>query len=72
MCLDAGRPPRRDKGVVALWKCEAGNSNQAWVIDGDQVDVKDTLSLHCDARQIAILTRKRSLVRCPLSPLGST
>jgi hypothetical protein len=44
MCLDAGSPPRRDKSVVTLWKCEAGNPNQAWVIDGDQVKVKATLS----------------------------
>jgi hypothetical protein len=44
MCLDAGSPPRRDKGAVTLWKCEDGNTNQAWVIHGAQVKVKDTLS----------------------------
>lgn len=44
MCLDAGSAPRRDKSVVTLWKCEAGNTNQAWVTDGAQVKVKDTLS----------------------------
>jgi hypothetical protein len=43
MCLDAGST-RRDKDVVTLWKCEAGNTNQAWVTDGAQVKVKDTLS----------------------------
>jgi hypothetical protein len=31
-------------GLVTLYKCEAGNSNQAWVIDGAHVKVKDTLS----------------------------
>ena len=44
MCLDAGSPPRLNKGAVTLWKCEAGNHNQAWVIHGGQVKVKDTLS----------------------------
>jgi hypothetical protein len=44
MCLDAGSPPRLNKGAVTLWKCEAGNHNQAWVIHGGQVRVKDTLS----------------------------
>jgi hypothetical protein len=29
--------------VVTLWKCEAGNRNQVWVIDGGQVKVKDTI-----------------------------
>jgi hypothetical protein len=42
VCLDAGSPPRRNGGVITLWKCEAGNHNQAWVINGAQV--KDTLS----------------------------
>ena len=44
MCLDAGSPPRRNNGLVTLWMCEAGNANQAWVIDGGQLKVKDTLS----------------------------
>ncbi len=44
MCLDAGSAPRRDKSVVTLWKCEAGNTNQAWVTDGAQVKVKDTIA----------------------------
>jgi hypothetical protein len=39
-----GSPPRRNGGLVTLWKCQAGNSNQAWVIDGGQIKVKDTLS----------------------------
>src|SRR5215831_19262410 len=44
MCLDAGSPPRRNGLAVTLWKCEAGNRNQAWVIDGGQVKVKATIS----------------------------
>jgi hypothetical protein len=47
MCLDVGnppRPPRRNGGVLTLWKCEAVNSNQDWIINGGQVTVKDTLS----------------------------
>ena len=44
MCLDAGRPPRRDKGVVTIWRCEAGNSNQVWATFGGQVEVKDTIA----------------------------
>jgi len=43
MCLDAGSPPRRNNGLVTIWRCEAGNSNQAWVIDGGQVRVRDTI-----------------------------
>ncbi len=43
MCLDAGRSPRRHGGLVIIWRCEAGNSNQAWVIDGGQVRVRDTI-----------------------------
>ena len=43
MCLDAGRS-WRDKEPVTLYQCEAGNSDQEWVTDGDQVTVKDTLS----------------------------
>ena len=43
MCLDAGSPPRRNNGLVTIWRCEAGNSNQAWVIDSGQVRVKDTI-----------------------------
>jgi hypothetical protein len=43
MCLDAGSPPRRNNGLVVIWRCEAGNSNQAWVIDGGQVKVEDTI-----------------------------
>ncbi len=42
MCLDASTPPRRNGGPVYLWQCEPGNSNQAWVIDGGQIIVKDT------------------------------
>lgn len=44
MCLDAGPPPRPDKRAVLLWRCEPGNSNQAWVINGGQVKVKGTPS----------------------------
>jgi hypothetical protein len=44
MCLDAGNPPRRNNGLVTLWRCEAGNANQVWVIDGGQVRVKDTIA----------------------------
>ena len=44
MCLDASTPPRRNGGPVYLWQCEPGNTNQAWVIDGGQIIVKDTLS----------------------------
>ena len=43
ICLDAGSPPRRNGGLVTLWKCQAGNLNQVWVIDGGQIKVKDTL-----------------------------
>jgi hypothetical protein len=43
MCLDAGWS-RHDKDPVTMYKCEAGNSDQEWVIDGDAVKVKDTLS----------------------------
>jgi len=30
--------------VLTLWKCEAGNHNQAWVLNGGQIKVSDTLS----------------------------
>lgn len=44
MCLDAGWPPRIGKHVVTIYKCEAGNHNQAWAINAGQLRVKDTLS----------------------------
>ena len=42
MCLDAGRS-WRDREPVTVYQCEAGNANQAWAVDGDQVKVKDTI-----------------------------
>ncbi len=39
MCLDAGSPPRLDKVKVTIYKCEPGNNNQAWVINGGQIKV---------------------------------
>ena len=42
-CLDTNNPPRPDGGPVYLWRCEPRNANQAWVIDGGQIMVGDTI-----------------------------